>query len=129
MINLVTTLSKYLMILLIAIYTYYNFRFFAMPDEHSRKKVCRLQNAAMFLIHILAYTVIYLRTQEERTLMFFAAQFLFFALYLGCYRLFYRNLSRLLLNNTCLLYTSKSDRNNSDNLHKNASAPPHRAEP
>lgn len=103
MINLVTTLSKYLMILLIAIYTYYNFRFFAMPDEHSRKKVCRLQNAAMFLIHILAYTVIYLRTQEERTLMFFAAQFLFFALYLGCYRLFYRNLSRLLLNNTCML--------------------------
>lgn len=103
MINLVTTLSKYLMILLIAIYTYYNFRFFAMPDELGRKKVCRLQNVAMFLIHILAYAVIYLRTEDEKTLMFFGAQFLFFALYLGCYRVFYRNLSRLLLNNTCML--------------------------
>lgn len=103
MINLVTTLSKYLMILLIAIYTYYNFRFFAMPDESGRKKVCRLQNVAMFLIHILAYAVIYLRTEDEKTLMFFGAQFLFFALYLGCYRVFYRNLSRLLLNNTCML--------------------------
>lgn len=103
MINLVTTLSKYLMILLIAIYTYYNFRFFAMPDEAGRKKVCRLQNVAMFLIHILAYAVIYLRTEDEKTLMFFGAQFLFFALYLGCYRVFYRNLSRLLLNNTCML--------------------------
>ena len=91
------------MILLIAIYTYYNFRFFAMPDESGRKRICRLQNVAMFLLHILAYTVIYLRTQEERTLMFFAAQIIFFGLYLGFYRLFYRNLSRLLLNNTCML--------------------------
>ena len=53
------------MILLIAIYTYYNFRFFAMPDEHSRNRVCRLQNAAMLFIHVLAYAVIYLRTEEE----------------------------------------------------------------
>ena len=103
MINLVTTLSKYLMILLIAIYTYYNFRFFAMPDEHSRNRVCRLQNAAMLFIHVLAYAVIYLRTEEEKMLMFFGAQFLFFLLYQVFYRMFYRNLSRLLLNNTCML--------------------------
>ena len=57
MINLVTALSKYLMILLIAIYTYYNFRFFAMPEEESKKRVCRLQNAAMFLLHTLAYSL------------------------------------------------------------------------
>ena len=91
------------MILLIAIYTYYNFRFFAMPDEHSRNRVCRLQNAAMLFIHVLAYTVIYLRTEEEKMLMFFGAQFLFFLLYQVFYRMFYRNLSRLLLNNTCML--------------------------
>lgn len=105
MINLITTLSKYLMILLMAIYTYYNFRFFAMPDERARKRLCRLQNMAMFFIHILAYIVIYLRTQEEKVLMFFGAQFLFFILYMAFYRIFYRNLSRLLLNNTCMLLT------------------------
>ena len=36
-----------------------------MPDEHSRNRVCRLQNAAMLFIHVLAYAVIYLRTEEE----------------------------------------------------------------
>lgn len=103
MINLITTLSKYLMILLMAIYTYYNFRFFSMPDERAKRRLCRLQNVAMFLIHTLAYIVIYLRTEDVRTLMFFGAQILFFALYLFFYRLFYHNLSRLLLNNTCML--------------------------
>lgn len=106
MTNLVTTLSRYLMILLIAIYTYYNFRFFAMPDQRSRNRLCRLQNVAMFLLHILAGTVIYLRTEDEKVVVFFGAQLLFFALYLLLYRLFYRNASRLLLNNTCMLLST-----------------------
>lgn len=106
MTNLVTTLSRYLMILLIAIYTYYNFRFFAMPDQRSRNRLCRLQNVAMFLLHILAGTVIYLRTEDEKVAVFFGAQLLFFALYLLLYRLFYRNASRLLLNNTCMLLST-----------------------
>lgn len=103
MINLVTALSRYLMILLIAIYTYYNFRFFAMPEEESKKRVCRLQNAAMFLLHTLAYAVIYLRTDDEKMVLFFGAQLLFFVVYQSLYRMLYRNRSRLLLNNTCML--------------------------
>lgn len=103
MLNLITTLSKYLMILLMAIYTYYNFKFFAMPDEAARRRLCRLQNVAMLLIHTLAYIVIYMRTDDEKTLLFFGAQFLFFVLYMSFYRMFYHNLSRLLLNNTCML--------------------------
>ena len=103
MINLITTLAKYLMILLMAIYTYYNFRYFAMKDERARINLCRLQNVAMLFIHILAAIVIYLRTDDEKVLMFFGAQFLFFVLYTSFYKLFYHNLSRLLLNNTCML--------------------------
>ena len=103
MIHLVTTLSKYLMILLIAIYTYYNFRFFAMKDEESRVGVFRMQNVSMLLLHVLAYAVIYLRTEEERMVLFFGAQLLFFLLYRTLYRVLYRNRSRLLLNNACML--------------------------
>ncbi len=102
MINLVTALSKYLLILLIAIYTYYNFRFFSMPED-AKQRACRLQNAAMFLLHTLAYAVIYLRTDDEKMVLFFGAQLLFFLLYQNLYRTFYRNRSRLLLNNTCML--------------------------
>lgn len=106
MANLITNVSKYLVILLIAIYTYYNFRFFGIRDEWGKRHLCRLQNVVMVLIHTLAYMIIYLRTEDEKTLMFFGAQMLFFFLYMGLYRLFYRNLSRLLLNNACMLLST-----------------------
>lgn len=106
MANLITNISKYLMILLIAIYTYYNFRFFGIGDEGGKRHLCRLQNVVMVLIHTLAYMIIYLRTEDEKTLMFFGAQLLFFFLYMGLYRLFYHNLSRLLLNNACMLLST-----------------------
>lgn len=106
MANLITNVSKYLMILLIAIYTYYNFWFFGIGDEDGRRRLCSLQNVVLVLIHTLAYMIIYLRTEDERTLLFFGAQLLFFFLYMGLYRLFYRNLSRLLLNNACMLLST-----------------------
>ena len=68
MANLITNVSKYLMILLIAIYTYYNFRFFGVGDEDQKRHLCRLQNVILVLIHTLAYTIIYLRTEDEKAL-------------------------------------------------------------
>lgn len=49
MINLIVETSKYLMIFLMAVYTYANFRFFSLPDTGRRRKVCGRQNRCMFL--------------------------------------------------------------------------------
>ncbi len=105
MINLIIDISRYLMILLIALYTYLNFRFFSFPDEIRKRKICRRQNFAMFLIHLLAYLVIWLETEDEKMLVFYVAQVIFFFSYLFLYRLIYRNVSRLLVNNMCMLLT------------------------
>lgn len=103
MINLIIDVSRYLMILMMALYTYLNFRFFSYRDEFRQKKVCRRQNLIMFLIHLLAYGILWLETEDERILVFYLAQVVFFFGYLFIYRLFYRNVSRLLVNNMCLL--------------------------
>ena len=42
MTNLIVEISKYLMILLMAVYTYANFRFFSFPDMERKRKVCCL---------------------------------------------------------------------------------------
>ena len=105
MINLIIDISRYLMILLIALYTYLNFRFFSIPDETRKKKVYRRQNLDMFLIHLLAYLIIWLETKDERMLVFYVAQVVFFFTYLFLYRLIYHNASRLLVNNMCMLLT------------------------
>lgn len=103
MINLTIDVSRYFMILLIALYTYLNFRIFSVKDEFKKKKICRCQNFAMFLIHLFAYVIIWFETKDERMLVFYLAQVLFFLVYLFLYRLFYRNVSRLLVNNMCML--------------------------
>ena len=103
MINLITETSKYLMILLIAFYTFFNFRFFSLPDLKRKRVICARQNQAMFLIHLLAYVIIYLKTEDEKILVFYGAQVVFFLAYIYLCRLFYRNISRLLVNNACML--------------------------
>ncbi len=95
--------SKYLMIFLMIYYAYLNFRFFGEKYDFRKTKLCRKQNGAMFLIHFLGFLSLYLNRGEERILVFYGAQVLFFALYLRLSRLFYRNISGLLLNNVCLL--------------------------
>ena len=107
MTNLIVEVSKYLMILLMAIYTYANFRFFSFPDLERKRKVCARQNRAMFLLHFLAYLVMYLKTEDETLsrmlLVFYIGQVVFFLLYIYIYRFIYRNVSRLLVNNCCML--------------------------
>ncbi len=103
MTTLIIEISKYLMILLMAFYTYFNFRFFSYQDPEDKKAVCGRQNQAMFLIHLLAFLVIYLKSQEEAVIGFYLAQVVFFAGYIGGFRLLYRNVSRLLVNNTAML--------------------------
>ncbi|MCI9594962.1 MAG: FtsW/RodA/SpoVE family cell cycle protein [Lachnospiraceae bacterium] len=103
MMNLIIETSKYLMILLMACYTYFNFRFFSFRDIWKKRAICARQNQAMFMLHLLAYLIIYLKTGEVLVLIFYAAQVVFFLAYIYLYRLFYRNVSRLLVNNACML--------------------------
>lgn len=107
MTNLIVETSKYLMIFFMAIYTYANFRFFSFQDTRRKQKVCGRQNRCMFLIHFLAYLVLGLKAGSEAQRLqlwaFYAAQVVFFLCYIYLYRLIYRNVSRLLVNNTCML--------------------------
>lgn len=103
MINVMIEVSKYLMILLIAAYTYWNFSYFRFHDELRQNRICRRQNAVMYLIQVLAYVIMYLKTNDERLVLFYLAQVIFLAGYIWLNRLFYRKGSRVLVNNVCIL--------------------------
>lgn len=103
MINLIVEISRYLIILLIAIYTYYNFRYFSMQNDEDRYYACGRQLVCMFMLHFLANLIIVLNTKSEVMILFYGAQVLFFLCYIYLTRFFYRNVSRLLLNNVCML--------------------------
>lgn len=103
MINVIIDVSRYVIILLMMSYTWWNFRYFSLKDEWRKRKVCKLQNIVMFLLHLLAYGILYLQTGDERIVLFYVAQTVFFLCYIWLYGMFYRNVSRLLVNNTCML--------------------------
>ncbi len=103
MTNLIVEISRYLILLLIVIYTYYNFRCLFTKDDEYRDMAGGRQLICMFMLHFLANLVIVLHTKSEALALFYGVQAAFFLLYVFLSRAFYRNLSRLLLNNVCML--------------------------
>ena len=74
-----------------------------MKEEEERNFVCGRQQVCVFMLHFLANLLIFLHTQSEELVLFYGVQVLFFLSYTYLYRFFYRNVSRLLVNNVCML--------------------------
>ncbi len=105
MVNLFTTASRYLCILLVVLYTYCNFRYLSIPDEEDAAPLCGWQFRIILLIHFLCHLVIFLNTQEMQVLPLYMAELAFLIGYPSIFRLLYRNMNRLLINNLCLFVT------------------------
>lgn len=104
MVHLITELSKYIMVILFALYTYQGFS--ALRKNCSVKKQRRkerFQIFYMYLIHLNAYAVLYFSTGNQNLLLFYMAQVLFFTMILILYYTVYTNCSRLVVNNMCML--------------------------
>ena len=105
MINLFITAAKYIQLLLIVLYTYCNFRYLSIPDQEDADPLCDWQLRIILLVHFLMNCIIYLKTADMSAVWFYLLQLAFFLLYtFGAQRL-YRNINRLLLNNTVFFLT------------------------
>lgn len=104
MVHLITELSKYTMIILFALYTYQCFSSLKRNVEIDvQTSKFRKQVVYMHLFHLNAYAVLYLSTENQELIKFYLSQVVFFAAIQICYRLFYKNVSRLVVNNMCML--------------------------
>ena len=65
MVNIIVELSKYLMILLMGIYTFSCFSVFAHNYESEQKWILIRQNVLMFLLQLTAYVVMYLKKERK----------------------------------------------------------------
>lgn len=104
MVHLITELSKYLMIILFALYTYQCFSVLKRkiePEKQIRK--FHQQMVYMFLIHLNAYAVLYFSTKNQDLILFYFMQVIFFIVVQICYLTIYRRASRLVVNNMCML--------------------------
>lgn len=105
MANIIVGCAKYMMILLIAIYAYQCFAIFAFESAKAKKRILLYQNVIMFLIHFMAYMGMYFKMNENKILIFYAAQFVMLFAIIFVYTKIYPKISRLLVNNMCMLLT------------------------
>ncbi len=105
MIRVFIDLSKYIFAFLMCFYTFMTFRIFAVKDESERSLKCVQQNLIMFLIHFLAYAVLFVSEWNMNYIALYLIQTLYLFLYIVVFRILYRNGNVLLLNNMCMLMT------------------------
>ena len=104
MVHLTVQLSKYLMILLFLAYTYQCFHVFRIDgDEKRRRRIYNMQRALMFAIHFIAFSVLYITTEDVRLILLGLMELVFFAAVFTSCHLFFERASELVLNNMCML--------------------------
>ena len=104
MVHLITEFSKYLMIILFAVYTVRSFTVLRKEEESRRaKQIYRRQMRSIFLIHLLAYVAIFAQTMEYKMLLFYAVQVAFLIFVFFIFKVVYKRSAKLLVNHMCML--------------------------
>lgn len=96
-------LSKYVIIMAMALYTFLCFFVFRYREEGAKKGVYTFQAVLIFLIQFFAFFTIMIRTRKIEYLFFYAFVQIFLFSILILTGLIYDRINRLLLNNMCML--------------------------
>lgn len=104
MVHLVTELSKYLMIILFAIYTFECYSVLNKGNSiETQKEKFNRQIFYIYFIQLDAFGVLFLSTDNSQVLLFYLATVVFVTVVLILYTTIYRKASRLVVNNMCML--------------------------
>ena len=103
MVNIIVEVSKYVMIILATMYTFLCFSIFGYQDPDRKRRLLMRQNILMFMLQLVAYLVMYLETEDVKLLIFYLMQVVLFAATILLYTNIYPNVSRLVINNMCML--------------------------
>lgn len=99
----ISEFSKYIITLLIALYTYECFAVFRFSDEGRRNGIYARQNILMFAVHFSCFIVICFETSDIMYLFFYAFQQIILYAAVVLFRMLYPKSNRLVINNMCTL--------------------------
>ena len=102
MINVIVEMSKYVILTLMVIYTFYCFFLVRQQKEYEKRESLFKQILLIFFMDFTAFMVLYLKTRDSSILLFYAEMMAFFAAVQILYRIFYKEASFLLMNNMCM---------------------------
>lgn len=103
MVNIIVELSKYLLVILVILYTLQCFQMFRKREEHRQNILLGKQLAVTVLFLSLSFLVMFLKSRDLRMIFFYGQMLLYVAAVQIAYRMFYKKASMLLVNNMCML--------------------------
>lgn len=103
MVNITISLIKYLNVILITLYVFFSFKAIGKGSDTQKKKYYIWQYITMFFIMTLSNLAIYMVLFEDKIILFYGMQLIYFVFTLGMLRVFYPNHNKPLANNMCFL--------------------------
>lgn len=101
--NVITELSKYLIIILMILYTFQCFTIFRKKDIEDKKHVLVKQIVLMLFLNLVCYAVLFMKTEEMNMIYMFGAVVIYIVAVQVLYRIIYRKGNFLIINNMCML--------------------------
>lgn len=101
--SIVVEASKYIVIILFAVYTWHCFSVFLGKNSEKKEEVYKRQKRMMFTIHFICSLVLFLNSLSVQILIFYLVQVVFLVFVGRAYVYVYDNLSKMVLNNMLML--------------------------
>ncbi len=99
----ISDLSKYVIAVFMAIFTYESFAAFRSIDEEKKEGIYTRQIICMFIVHFVSFAAICLETSDLTYIIFYGFQQILLFATIALFRAVYKDVSKLLLNNMCML--------------------------
>ena len=103
MLNMISTGSNYIFMIMCGIYAMSCFTVFLPSSPERQVKRMDRQELFMFVFHLICYVVLFIKTLDQRVIALYFAQALFFKILIFIYGHLYPDSSRIMMNHTCFL--------------------------
>ena len=99
----ISDLSKYVIAVFMAIFTYESFAAFRSIEEERKEGIYTRQIICMFIVHFVSFAAICLETSDLTYIIFYGFQQILLFATIALFRVLYKDVSKVLLNNMCML--------------------------
>ncbi|MDO4489798.1 MAG: FtsW/RodA/SpoVE family cell cycle protein [Lachnospiraceae bacterium] len=103
MVKIVVEVSKYLLLLIMVLFTLETFMVLKYKNEEAKTRIMRKQIILMLFFNFLAYVVMFLVKEQTEMVMIYLGVIIYILLVQAMYRLVYRRASLILVNTMCML--------------------------
>ena len=99
----VSQIAKYVLLILMLLFTVETFMVLRKQSEESRRRIMRKQIGLMVLFNIVSYGVIFLNTMDPVMILMLGCMLMYLLVVQVLYRIIYRRASLILLNTMCMM--------------------------